>query len=211
MQHKSSLTSLKVKPGVVASTDKPGRFKRPVVGLGCAEPLAQNVGTSSRIHACVFEGIHPVPNATNSHLGSDRIRWRGETEDAQRIAAQSHDLGTTATPSDNSLNSDFAPQCGNCGSPARAALNPFYGRGLAVHEYVLLCQRCDWTGVLTAPCDPEDACVMTKVSGHRFLRAARAVSALICDVADGSLMRQHRPIGKSRGAKMTAPSGKSGQ
>ena len=120
-----------------------------------------------------------MPNAANSYPGSDQIRRRGDIEGAQRTASPSRDLSMAAIASDNPLNRDPAPRCGNCGSLARAALNPFYGTGLAVHQYLLLCQRCDWTGVLTAPSDPEETCVTTEVASHRFLKATHSVSAFI--------------------------------
>jgi ribosomal protein S27AE len=41
--------------------------------------------------------------------------------------------------------STMKQRCPNCGASARVVRNPFFGTGLAVHEYLIDCEECDST------------------------------------------------------------------
>jgi ribosomal protein S27AE len=46
--------------------------------------------------------------------------------------------------------------CPNCGATARVVRNPFYGTGLAVHQYLINCEECDSTSFKPTSATPSD-------------------------------------------------------
>jgi hypothetical protein len=64
------------------------------------------------------------------------------------------------------------PKCRRCGYRTRLIPNPYYGVGLAVHEYLRGCRRCDWIVIVEAASQrkqPDESLPRPKRSWKRTL------------------------------------------